>query len=254
MKPGRTGTPASPIGQIAECPARLAADDQPGDSPLDDRRAEPAAFRQLSDDRIRNDTRRRRRSGSGRRAPLPVPGLERPLDNFSPVCARAAASSADAFERHHVEPDLRQAPPRNSRCRRRPRARAGRDGHHLGQQLAEHRRRRQEPAAAHRHPAIDIGQRPRLGGQEIARAQSRPSPRARRDRSRPADEAGSRPSPRERRRNRGPEHGRSSLLYADNTLEVQELLSAAAAAGQPPFIRWQVRQPSSVECATAPRG
>ena len=84
-------------GQSAERAAGLAADHQAGDSAIDDRRAKAAAVGQLVDDRVGNDTRPRRRSGSGHRERrLASPASSGPSTTSTP-CSRAAAASSESL-------------------------------------------------------------------------------------------------------------------------------------------------------------
>ena len=154
-------------GQVTECAARLAADDEARDSAVDERGAEPAPVGKLRDEHIGNifDGAIDQDEVEGRI--LLRSRLERPFHHLESVLACRCRQHGRAFQRNDRKSDrlkhggrVTGAGPDDERALSRQRQ-------HLRQEGAEDGRRRQETAVAHRNAAVGIGERARLGGKEF---------------------------------------------------------------------------------------
>ena len=141
---------------------------------VDDRSAKPSAVGELLDDRVGNDIRRLRRSGSGRRArPWADPSSSGPsttsISRLARVAQRARRSLSSARPR---DPSRRGRRP-NSRCPRRSRARAGpAAGIICVSSWPSTAGAGKEAAVADRDRAVDIGERTRAGWAGTPRART----------------------------------------------------------------------------------
>jgi hypothetical protein len=152
--------------EIAEGDARLAANNEASDSAIGERGAQPPAFGELIDDRVRNLLDRSIDQNLVVGGAGPVSRFERAFNRIDAELARMVGKRRRALQRNDVQTDMGED--------RRGVAGAGTDHErllagprrHLGEQLAEHGRSGKEAPAAHCNRAVDISKRPGVIRQE----------------------------------------------------------------------------------------